>query len=483
MLLLVILFLPLVAALAVYLSGNKLAAKVALVAAVAEFGISLVALQHLAHNQFEGLSYTHAWIANPNINFSIACDGLSLLLVLLATFLVPVIILSSFGTEQANARSLYALILLMQFAMIGVFIATDGLLFYIFWELALIPIYFIALLWGQGKDKAFIQTATFKFFVYTLIGSLFMLVAFIFLYTKAGSLSLQALYGLSLSPMEQLCVALAFFFAFAVKIPVFPFHTWQADTYTEAPTVGTMLLSGIMLKMGLYGLLRWLLPVAPQGVLTLTPYLIVLSVIGVVYGSILAIQQKNIKRLLAYSSFAHVGLIAAGIFSLTNEGMQGAVVQMLAHGVNVVGAFFAGEVILRRTGTLEINQLGGIRSIAPRFATAFIIIVLASVALPTTNAFIGEFLLLFGVFEYNTWLSIVAGLTIILGAVYMLKMYQYVMLGEKRATVSAFPDLTASELAVFAILIAAIFVCGVYPKPIMEIAQPALSEILKHTLG
>lgn len=483
MLLLVILFLPLVAALAVYLSGNKLAAKVALVASVAEFAISLVALHHVAHSQFEGLSYFHAWIANPNISFAITCDGLSLLLVLLATFLVPVIILSSFGTEQASARSLYALILLMQFAMIGVFVATDGLLFYIFWELALIPIYFIALLWGQGRDKAFIQTATFKFFVYTLIGSLFMLVAFIFLYSKAGSLSLQVLYGLSLSHTEQIFVALAFFFAFAVKIPVFPFHTWQADTYTEAPTMGTMLLSGIMLKMGLYGLLRWLLPVAPQGVQTLIPYFIVLAVIGVVYGSILAIQQKNVKRLLAYSSFAHVGLIAAGIFSLTNEGMQGAVVQMLAHGVNVVGAFFAGEVILRRTGTLEIHQLGGIRSIAPRFATAFIIIVLASVALPTTNAFIGEFLLLFGVFEYNTWLSIVAGLTIILGAVYMLKMYQYVMLGEKRATVSAFPDLTTSELAVFAILITAIFVCGVYPKPIMEIAQPALTEILKHTLG
>jgi NADH-quinone oxidoreductase subunit M len=214
----------------------------------------------------------------------------------------------------------------------------------------------------------------------------------------------------------------------------------------------------------------------------LNPILITLSVIGIIYGSILAIQQKDVKKLLAYSSFAHVGLIAAGIFSLTIEGFQGAVVQMIAHGVNVVGAFFAGEIILRRTGTLEISKLGGIRNVAPKFATAFIIVVLASVALPTTNAFIGEFLLLYSTFEYNTYLAIVAGLTIILGAVYMLKMYQNVMLGETNSLTAGFTDLTLSELSVFVILIAAIFICGVYPKPILHIAGPALDNILKYTL-
>jgi NADH-quinone oxidoreductase subunit M len=293
---------------------------------------------------------------------------------------------------------------------------------------------------------------------------------------------LKDLYALDLSTPEQIWIAAAFFLAFAIKIPVFPFHTWQADTYKEAPTVGTMLLAGIMLKMGLYSLLRWLLPVVPHGVIALNPVLITLSVIGIVYGSIIAIQQSDLKRLLAYSSFAHVGLIAAGVFSLTIEGFQGAVVQMLAHGINVVGAFFAGEIILRRTGTLEISKLGGIRNVAPKFATVFIIVVLASVALPTTNAFIGEFLLLFGVFEYNTWLSIVAGLTIILGAVYMLKMYQRTMLGETNDLTAGFTDLKMSELSVFVVLIAAIFVCGVYPKPIMEIAGPALDNILKYTL-
>jgi NADH-quinone oxidoreductase subunit M len=481
MLLVLLLFFPLAAAVLTYLSGNKLASKVALVLSAIEFGASLIVLKNLASHDVI-LSYTHAWITNPHILFAISCDGLSLLMLLLTTFLVPIIILSSISKEIANARAFYALVLLMQFALIGVFVAMDGFLYYIFWELALIPIYFIALLWGENKDKEFRNTAIFKFFVYTLAGSLFMLVAFIYLYSKSGSFLIQDLYALDLDKPEQCWLVAAFFFAFAIKIPIFPFHTWQADTYKEAPTVGTMLLAGIMLKMGLYSLLRWMLPILPHGIQTLNPILITLSVIGIVYGSIIAIQQRDVKRLLAFSSFAHVGLIAAGIFSLTIEGFQGAVVQMLAHGVNVVGAFFAGEIILRRTGTLEIAKLGGIRNVAPKFATVFILIVLASVGLPTTNAFIGEFLLLFGTFEYNTWLSIVAGLTIILGAVYMLKMYQRTMLGEANSLTAGFADLSMSELSVFVILIAAIFICGVYPKPILEIAQPALDNILKYTL-
>ena len=481
MLLVLVLFFPLVAALLTFLSGDKLSGKVALVFAAIEFGLSAILLEKLARHNIV-YEFSHVWISNPKIMFAISADGLSLLMVLLTTFLVPVILVSSISKNVTNAKAFYSLILLMQFALIGVFVSMDGFLYYIFWELALIPIYFIALLWGENKDKEFRNTAIFKFFVYTLAGSLFMLVAFIYLYSKAGSFLLKDLYALDLSTPEQIWIAAAFFLAFAIKIPVFPFHTWQADTYKEAPTVGTMLLAGIMLKMGLYSLLRWLLPVVPHGVIALNPVLITLSVIGIVYGSIIAIQQSDLKRLLAYSSFAHVGLIAAGVFSLTIEGFQGAVVQMLAHGINVVGAFFAGEIILRRTGTLEISKLGGIRNVAPKFATVFIIVVLASVALPTTNAFIGEFLLLFGVFEYNTWLSIVAGLTIILGAVYMLKMYQRTMLGETNDLTAGFADLKMSELSVFVVLIAAIFVCGVYPKPIMEIAGPALDNILKYTL-
>ena len=370
----------------------------------------------------------------------------------------------------------------MQFALIGVFAASDGFLFYIFWELALIPIYFIALLWGEGRDKEFRNRAIFKFFIYTLGGSLFMLLAFIYLYLKAGTFDIHALYNLSLTQNEQLYIFLGIFIAFAIKVPIVPFHTWQPETYKETPSAGTMLLAGIMLKMGLYGLLRWLLPIVPLGVAIATPYVIVLCVIGVVYGSIIAIQQTNLKKLLAYSSLAHVGLIAAGIFTLTKEGFEGSVIQMVSHGINVIALFFAAEIIYQRTGTFEIEKLGGIRSIAPKFSTSFLIVVLAAVALPLTNSFIGEFLLLFGIYEYNTWLSVVAGLTIILGAVYMLRMYQNVMLGPSNDNTAGFTDLSWSELAVFVPVIAAIFILGVYPKPVLHIIQPALDNILTYSL-
>ncbi len=477
MMILLLLFFPLLGALLTYLVGDKLAAKVAFAFGVIEFALSVVALMDIRSGNIATLSFATEWIKNPHIVFAISADGLSLLMVLLTTFLVPLIILSTFDKQPSNSRAFYALILFMQFALVGVFVAMDGFLYYIFWELALLPIYFIAWLWGEGADQEFRKKAIFKFFIYTIAGSLFMLLGFIYLYQKAGSFQLQDLYQLQLSDKEQCWLFVAFFLAFAIKIPIFPFHTWQPDTYKEAPTAGTMLLSGIMLKMGLYSLLRWLIPVVPHGAICWTPIVMVLCVIGIIYGSIIAIKQNDLKRLVAYSSIAHVGLISAGIFTLTKAGFQGAVVQMLAHGVNVVGAFFAGEIILRRTGTLDISLLGGIRNIAPKFATVFLIVVLASVALPTTNGFIGEFLLLYGVYEYNTVLSIFAGLTIILGAVYMLRMYQRVMLGQPNAKTLNFADLTWSELSVFVILISAIFICGVYPKPIFTIAQPALDNI------
>ena len=483
MLLLFVLFFPLVAAALVYLSGNRQAKYVALFLGFAELILSCFLKKHLTSGGLQPLVYSHAWISNPNISFSLSVDGLSLVLILLTTFLIPFIILTTFKKEIDNARSFYSLILLMQFALIGVFAASDGFLFYIFWELALIPIYFIALLWGEGKDREFRNRAIFKFFIYTLAGSLFMLLAFIWLYAKAGnSFNVTALYNLHLSSSEQAFVFIAFFLAFAIKIPIIPFHTWQAETYKEAPGAGSMLLAGIMLKMGLYGLLRWLLPVVPQAVVTFTPVVIVLCVIGVVYGSVIAIKQTDMKKLIAYSSLAHVGLIAAGIFTLTKEGFEGSVIQMVSHGINVVALFFIAEIIFQRTGTFEISKLGGIRNIAPKFATCFMIVVLAAVALPTTNSFIGEFLLLYGVYEYNTWLSIIAGLTIILGAVYMFRMYQNVMLGETNENTYTFKDLDWSEWAVFMPAIAAIFIIGVYPAPLLNMIQPALDNILIYAL-
>lgn len=474
---LLILFLPLIASLLVLLAGNKLSRSAAITFSLLQLTATLF-IWDMVKGDPTALSVRYAWVATPTIYFSLSIDGLSYLMLLLTNFITPLILLTTSSERVSSPRAFYSLILLMQFALNGVFMAMDGFLYYVFWELALIPIYFICLLWG-GEHRL---KVTFKFFVYTLAGSLFMLLGFVWLYQRAGNFEWSSLVNLSLTQSEQLWLFLAFFVAFAIKIPIVPFHTWQADTYREAPTAGTMLLSGIMLKMGTYSLLRWLLPLFPQGTAFWAPYVIVLCVIGVVYGSVIAIQQKDMKRLIAYSSLAHVGLLAAGVFSLTPVGFSGAVVQMLAHGVNVVALFFAAEIVFSRINSYSLADYGGIRSLAPKFTTVFMIAVLASVALPLTNGFVGEFMLLFGVYSYNTILGIFAGLTIILGAVYMLKMFQQTMLGESNARTLNFTDLTTPELLTWLPIIAVIFVFGIYPKPLMDMAQPALDSLLQLSL-
>jgi len=396
-------------------------------------------------------------------------------MVLLTTALTPLIILSSFGNSFNNSKNFYALVLFMAFAMVGTFLAADGLLYYIFWELALIPIYFIALIWGNG-DVDERKKAVVKFFIYTLAGSLFMLVGFAYLYSKAGSFLLEDLYKLELSDCEQFWIFFAFFLAYAIKIPIIPFHTWQAKVYQKAPTVGTMLLSGIMLKMGLYSVIRWQLPIAPDAAKEYMPILIGLSIAGVIYGSVVALRQKDLKKLLAYSSLAHVGLIAAGCYTLTADGLNGAVYQMIAHGFVIVGLFFAAEVIFRRFETRKIDELGGIRSQASGFTSMFMILVLASVALPGTYNFVGEFTVLYSLSQVNIWFAVIGGTTIILGAYYMLKMFQNVMLGETNTKV--FKDVTVSEAIVFVAIIGFLLFFGLYPKPINDLVNPAIKEIL-----
>jgi len=417
-----------------------------------------------------------AWITKPVISFSLKADGLALAMLLLNGILTPIIILSSFGNEVKNAKNFYALILFMSFAMAGTFLASDGLLYYIFWELALIPIYFIALIWGNGNAEER-KKAVVKFFIYTLAGSLFMLTAFIYLYGKAGSFQLEALYNLDLSANEQLWIFLAFFFAYAVKIPLIPFHTWQANVYQKAPTVGTMLLSGIMLKMGLYSVIRWQLPIAPMAAKEYMNIFIGLGIAGVIYGSIVALRQRDIKKLLAYSSLAHVGLIAAGTYALNIDGFRGAVLQMMAHGFVVVGLFFAAEIIHRRLETRNISGMGGIRIQAPAFASMFMILVFASISLPSTFNFIGEFTVLYALFQINIWFAILGGLTIILGAYYMLKLYQHSMLGETNTKI--FKDVTFSEGLVMVIIIGIIMFFGLYPKPLTDLITPSLEIILQ----
>ncbi|MBM6500993.1 complex I subunit 4 family protein [Flavobacterium macrobrachii] len=468
-----LLILLLIGAVATLVSGDKLASKVALLFSLVAFGLSINLL--LQFNQGTDIGFVSNWIANPKVALALKADGLSMAMVLLTTALTPLIILSSFGNSFNNSKNFYALVLFMAFAMVGTFLAADGLLYYIFWELALIPIYFIALIWGNG-DVEERKKAVVKFFIYTLAGSLFMLVGFAYLYSKAGSFLLEDLYKLELSNQEQFWIFFAFFLAYAIKIPIIPFHTWQAKVYQKAPTVGTMLLSGIMLKMGLYSVIRWQLPIAPDAAKEYMPILIGLSIAGVIYGSIVALRQKDLKKLLAYSSLAHVGLIAAGCYTLTADGLNGAVYQMIAHGFVIVGLFFAAEVIFRRFETRKIDELGGIRSQASGFTSMFMILVLASVALPGTYNFVGEFTVLYSLSQVNIWFAVIGGTTIILGAYYMLKMFQNVMLGETNTKV--FKDVNVSEAIVFVVIIGFLLFFGLYPKPINDLVNPAIKEIL-----
>lgn len=313
-----------------------------------------------------------------------------------------------------------------------------------------------------------------------------MLIGLIFLYNHTGmesgvkSWNINDLYaaGRGLTLPQQTFVFWTIFLAFAIKMPIFPLHTWQPDTYVTAPTQGTMLLSGIMLKMGTYGAIKWLLPVAPLALAKWGSTAVWLSVIGIVYASCIAIAQYDYKRLVAYSSIAHVGLIAAGIFSANQQGIQGAVVQMVAHGVNVVGLFLIADILIRHTGTRDIHKLGGIRTMNGQFAVLFLIVMLGTVALPLTNGFVGEFLLISGVFQFNAWMAAFAGLTVILGAVYMLRSYQAVMLGEKKESTLAFGELAKSDKIVLFIICAAVLFFGVYPKPLNDLAEPAVKALL-----
>jgi NADH-quinone oxidoreductase subunit M len=478
MLTLLLILLPIAAGVLTLLTGDRLSKQVALIGGLAEFALAIT-----VWNQFDAtggvqFGFKYDWLQSAGISFAAGIDGISLVLVLLTAFLTPLIILSAFGHSYKNGPTFYALILFMQAALIGVFTATDAFLFYLFFEAALIPVYFLAAVWG-GENRA---KVTFKFFIYTIFGSLFMFVALVYLYYQTPGThtsEITAFYNLQLSAVQQGFIFWAFFIAFAIKMPLFPFHTWQPDTYTESPTQATMLLSGIMLKMGVYGLIRMLIPIVPLGMESWGIFAVILSVIGIIYGSIIAIQQRDMKRLIAYSSFAHVGLMAAGVFSISVNGLQGALIQMLAHGINVVGLFFVIDIIQSRTKSRYLDQLGGISQTSPHFSVYFMILLLGSVALPLTNGFVGEFLLLSSVFHYNAWLGAIAGLTIILGSVYMLRMFQKAMFGTKSNLVEGFADLTMRERAVVLPLVVMVFWIGIYPNTFLKISEPAVTQLLQ----
>lgn len=475
MLNLIFLLIPLVFSLLLLATKGSTSRIAALAGTLIQLVFTGWAYNHFLSNGNAGFEFTHQLAVKPNLAIHLGMDGMSMLMVMLTNLLLPLIVLAGFNRFTERANIFYSLMLLMQMALNGVFIAFDAFSYYIFWELALIPIYFIAFNWG-GEGRA---QVTLKFFIYTLAGSLLMLFGFIYLYTKSPlhSLDWEVLRSNPVCSCDQSWIFWMLFAAFAIKIPIVPFHTWQPDTYKTAPTQGTMLLSGIMLKMGTYSLIRWLLPIVPQGFQEHQALVITVCVVGIVYASIIAIMQRDIKKLLAYSSIAHVGLISAGIFTMTRMGLQGSLAQMLAHGINVVGLFFCADIIMNRTGSNQVEGIGGIRKVAPRFAGWFLVVVLGSVALPLTNGFVGEFMLLFSVFSYNSMLSIFAGLTIILGAVYMLRMYQKVMLGNALMENMEFKDLEWNEQLVLGVIGILIFALGVYPEPIFELTEPVLKTL------
>jgi NADH-quinone oxidoreductase subunit M len=474
---LILILIPLISALFLLLARPGGSRSLALVVSLANLVVSLLACFSL--NRDGSLNHTVSlpWVPQAGLTFALGIDGIGMLMLLLTNLVAPLIVLSSHERDYDSEPRYYGLLLLMIGALNGVFLAQDGLLFYIFYELALIPIYFICAIWG-GENRI---RVTMKFFIYTFIGSLFMLVSLLYVYLKTPaphSFMWSDLIQVQLSHGEAIWVVTGFFLAFAVKMPVFPFHTWQPDTYVVAPTGGTMLLSGIMLKMGIYGAIRWMTPLAPEAMHTVTPIFMTLAIIGIVYASIIAIKQSDLKRLIAYSSIAHVGLIAAGVLAWNKTGLQGSLIQMLNHGINVVGLFFVCDLIERRIGTRMLSDMGGIAKVAPRFATLFMIVMLGSVAVPLTNGFPGEFLLLNGVWNFNNWAGAVAGLTVIFGAVYMLRAYGKSMFGETNRDTAQFEDVSVREWVVLGTVAALVIGLGFFPQWVLQLTEGSVERIL-----
>jgi NADH-quinone oxidoreductase subunit M len=441
--------------------------------------IEAAAVAYVLIQSTSALSISYPWIPEAGLSFSLGVDGINGILIGLTGLLVPFIVGSTANTDNANNPVYQGLILAMQTALVGCFLAKDAFLFYFFFEASLLPIYFLSAQFG-GENRIAI---TFKFFVYTLFGSLFLLIGLIYVYLRTpgdvGSSDIDVLIetARSLPANSQNYLFLAFFIAFAIKMPIFPFHTWQPDTYTTSPAQGSMLLGGIMLKMGTYGVIRLVLPMFPLGLITWGTTVTILSVIGIIYGSIIAIQQKDAKRLLAYSSFAHVGLMSAGILTGSVAGIQGALFQMLSHGINIVGLFFVIEIIERRTKTRELAQLGGITQASYVLTVAFVVLSLGAVALPLTNGFIGEFLLLKSVFDQDMWIGIVAGITIILGAVYTLRMIQKSMFGNVSRITKEFEDLTSAEKMVLVPLVVLVLLGGIFPQTVLNYSAESVEKL------
>lgn len=460
----------------------------ALISSLVTLGVSVVSLVYSdATKHFYLNNVSYVWLKYLGSNLTVGLDGMGHMLTALTAVSFPLIFLATGKTTYKNANIFYGLMLLTQSGLMGVFSARDVLIFYFFWELAVIPAYFLCSRWG-GERR--IQ-ATFKFFVYTFTGSLLMLVGIIYVYLHTSpvfdreglmisehSFALHSFYSASLSPAGQNWLFWLFFIAFAIKMPVFPFHTWQPDTYEQAPTATTMVLSGIMVKMGVFAVIRWIIPVFSAAVIRFDNIVIGLSVVGMIYASLIAIKQDDLKRFVAWSSIAHIGLMCAAIFTRTEIGLQGVMIQMFSHGINIIGMWIVVDLVEKQTGTRKISELGGIAHKVPVLTIFLVLIALANIALPLTNAFVGEFMMFSGLFRFNMIYTGVAGLSIILAAVYTLNMVQKVFYGEANTVTGAMQEISFSQKLALSVLVVLIFLFGVFPQPLIDLTKEITSAVL-----
>jgi NADH-quinone oxidoreductase subunit M len=483
----VVTFLPLAGAVAVIVGPREkggVLKGITMVVAVVTFVVSLG-----LYTGFEvgeaGFQFMEerAWIGSAGISYRVGIDGISLFLVLLTTLLSIVAVLACWQEVQHRVKEFMVCLLLLETGMIGVFVALDVFLFYVFWEVMLIPMYLLIGVWGNPGRRIY---AAVKFFIYTMFGSVLMLVAILVLYFYHGqgtgeyTFSLLKLYETGLPVEMQVWLFMAFGLAFAIKVPMFPFHTWLPDAHTEAPTVGSVLLAAVLLKMGGYGFLRYNLPLFPEASVMFMPVIAVLALVGIIYGGLVAMVQGDVKRLVAFSSVSHLGFVMLGIFAMNEEGMCGGILQMLNHGFSTGALFLIVGMIYERRHTRMIADFGGLSKVMPVFATFFMIVTLSSIGLPGLNGFVGEFLILLGAFKAEPLWAVVGALGVILAAVYMLWMFQRVMFGEvDKEENRVLKDLSVREVAVLLPVVFFIVQIGVYPQPYLERMEPSVKKVLR----
>jgi NADH-quinone oxidoreductase subunit M len=486
------LFLPLIGAACIGLlprSAERLAKNTAMVFSLLAFAVSVLIFVRF-DNAAEGMQFVEKvlWIPSLNVSYHLGIDGIALLLVVLTTFLTPIALLASWESVKERAAGFFALMLLLEFGTLGVFMSLDLVLFYVFWEFMLIPMYFIIGIWG-GQERIY---AAVKFFLYTMAGSLLMLVAIIWLGYYASTLpgghfttDLLELYAIAPGiPFGiQSWMFLAFTLSFAIKVPLFPLHTWLPDAHVQAPTAGSVILAGVLLKMGTFGIVRYCLPLFPSAALTFLPYIATLAVIGIVYGALVSMVQPDLKKLVAYSSVSHLGFVVLGLLALNEEGMQGGIIQMINHGLSTGALFLLVGMIYDRRHTRLIKDYGGIAKIMPVFATFFMIVMLSSAGLPGLNGFVGEFLILLGSFKStflgSRWFAVVAASGVILAAVYLLWSYQRVFFGRvENPENKSLKDLSIREWAVLVPVLVFIVWLGVYPKTFLDKSAVAARSVV-----